>query len=119
MARALSSGVNVSDVAYVPEQVLRLSATRWGVVVGAFRSSFIGTDPQSPPGKGRDLGLSTLVRAAATRPWGIDRYPKGASVYGKWGTNWRSEETPSLSKTGRGSSTSLSSEREKVSCTCV
>lgn len=100
MARALSSGVYVSDVACVPEQVLRLAATRWRVATGAFRSSFIITDPQSPLGMGRDLRVSTRVHTVATTPWEIDRYPKGASVNAKCGTNGRSEETATLLKTG-------------------
>ena len=90
----------MSHVACVPEQVLRLATTRSRVAAGAFRSSFIGADPQSPPGVERDLGLSAHVHSVATGSWGIDWYPAGATVNAKCGTDGRSEETASLPKTG-------------------
>ena len=66
MALTLSRGVNVFDLVCVPKQVICLAATRWGVSVGAFRSTFIGADPQSPSGMEWDLELSMHVRAFVT-----------------------------------------------------
>ena len=77
-----------------------MATTRTVVAVGAFRSSFIGADPQSSPGVERDLGLSTHVRSVATGSWRIDWYPAGATVNVKCGIVGRSEETATLPKTG-------------------
>ena len=90
----------MSDVTREPEQVQRLAATRWSVAAGAFRSSSIGTEPQSPPGMGRDLGVSTDERTVTPGLWRIDWYPKGASVNAKCGTIGRFQETAILPKTG-------------------
>ena len=60
----------------------------------------IGVDSQSPPGVGRDSGLSTHVRSFASGSWGNDWYPAGATINAKCGIAGRSEETATLPKTG-------------------
>ena len=60
MESALSRGGNVSNVACVSEQVLRLATTRSRVAADAIRSSFIGADSQSPPGVERSLGYRRM-----------------------------------------------------------
>ena len=100
MESAFSRGGNVSDVACVSEQVLRLATTRSRVAEGTIRSWFLGADSQSPPGGERNLGLSTHVHSVATGSRGIDWYPAGATVHAKCGIVGRSEETATLPETG-------------------